>query len=441
VRIDASVGVDVARRRGFFAELNHQMVVAERKRQQQARQAERARLAARRAAERSERAAMSLEQAQARNARSTASAAARQAEADARRERIEAGREEAAARNSELSGIYAEIDGILASTLAMDDYVDLQTLRVVVEHPLFDPGPLAQAATPPSAPVYPPQPVYLPPQEPTGMAGMLGGKRRYELQLAEARRLYEEQARRWKQYCDSMYAAYQITCAQYQSAEQAREAALAEAQARYLAACQQREKDASDQNAELDRLINDLAFDVPWAIQEYVGIVLSDSVYPDSFSVSHDFRFDLESRELTLTVRVPPPSAVPSVKEYRYQQNTDQVVSTNLPAMAQKERYASAVWQVALRTLHEVFEADRVGRIHSISLTVETGHIDPATGLSVTTPLLVAGADRRSFLQFDLSQVTPAATLQHLGAAMSKNPFGLTPADTNRGVRGRGRRA
>jgi restriction system protein len=38
-------------------------------------------------------------------------------------------------------------------------------------------------------------------------------------------------------------------------------------------------------------------------------------------------------------------------------------------------------------------------------------------------------------MAMDLSRVTPLATLQHLGAVVSKNPFGLVPIDESKGVR------
>jgi restriction system protein len=210
-------------------------------------------------------------------------------------------------------------------------------------------------------------------------------------------------------------------------------------QAKYRAECRQREADAEDRNQALARLINDLAFDVEAAIQEYVAIVLSSSVYPDAFPVDHDHDFDLATRELRLTVTAPPPSAVPAVKEYRYVKTKDEITSTALPVKALKDRYAGAVTQVAVRTLHEIFEADRGGKIQSIALKVETSVLSPATGLRESVPLVVVAADRETFGRFDLSNVVPLATLGHLGAAVSRSPFDLTPADTSRGVRVRGR--
>jgi restriction system protein len=116
---------------------------------------------------------------------------------------------------------------------------------------------------------------------------------------------------------------------------------------------------------------------------------------------------------------------------------SDEFVSTDLPAKAQKDRYASVLHQVALRTLHEIFEADRRRSIETISLTVSTAGIDAATGLPTTTPLLAVATDRASFEPLELSQVLPPATLGHLGALVSKNPHGLVAIDTSKGVRGK----
>jgi restriction system protein len=94
-----------------------------------------------------------------------------------------------------------------------------------------------------------------------------------------------------------------------------------------------------------------------------------------------------------------------------------------------RERYASAVHQVALRSFHEVFEADRRGLIRTISLEVGTSAVDPATGVRGYIPFVVAAADRESFMAFDLSAVVPALTLERLGGVVSKNPYALASAE------------
>lgn len=346
---------------------------------------------------------------------------------------------EAAAMNADLAQTYDEVDGLLASTLDVDDYVSLESLKItIVEHPPFEPGELAIPVPPMLQLVYPPEPVYQEPAAPKGLSGTFGGKKRHEERVAQARAAHESAQRAWHEHSTRMHTDYVAEFERRKQAEQDRIRNLAAAEATYKDQCRQREAEAEERNQELTTFINDLAFDVESAIQDYVGVVLSNSVYPDTFPVSYDHKFDIGSRELTLTVTVPEPSSIPAVKEYRYVKAKDEIVPAALPVKAQKERYANAVWQVAVRTLHEIFEADRAGKIRSVALTVGTSHIAPTTGRPDHVPLAIVAADRQTFTTFDLFNVVPHATLTHLGAALSKSPFELAPADTSAGVRVRG---
>jgi restriction system protein len=168
-----------------------------------------------------------------------------------------------------------------------------------------------------------------------------------------------------------------------------------------------------------------------------MGIVLENSEYPESFPVTHDFTFDAAAKELSVRVTVAPPGELPVEQAFKYIKAKDELASTALPRSAQKERYSDAVFQVALRTLHEVFQADRGPRIQTVALSVETEALDAATGLMKRIVLVAVAADRTSFLTFDLARVVPLATLQHLSAVVSKSPFDLVAADASHGVRGR----
>lgn len=422
-------------RRGFFAELNYQSQQAEKRRRQQTAAGYRAQAAAQREAERTHKGAV---RAQAAAARGTA-AQQKEAAKEAARMHVEARTAEVAAMNADLSQRYDEIDGLLASTLDVDDFVDLESLKItIVEHPPFDPGELATPVPPMAQLVYPPEPAYQEPAGPKGLSGAFGGKKRHEEAVTLARASHDVALRSWHERCTRMHADYLAESAQRDQNEGDRVNRLATAESTYHQECRLREADADAHNQDLSTFINDLAFDVESAIQDYVGVVLSNSVYPDTFPVSHDHKFDIGSRELTLAVTVPEPSSLPPVKEYRYVKAKDEIVPTALPVKAQKERYANAVWQVAVRTLHEIFEGDRAGKIRSVALTVGAGRIAPTTGRPEEVPLVVVAADRDTFTTFDLTNVVPHATLTHLGAALSKSPFELAAADTGTGVRVRG---
>lgn len=420
-------------KRGFFAELNYQAQQAEKRQRQQQIAAVRAHNAAVREAERSAKAAE-----RARLSAQRASEAQRKAaEKVANRLHIEAREAEVEALNAELISNYEEIDRLLEATLEVDDYIDLESLKEPAVHPEFAPGSLTNPIKPPPDPHLRNAPEYREPDSPKGLAAAFGGKKKHAAAIEEAQVAHAQAVRDYEAYVSERVAQHNRALERHAAAEQDRLAKLAEAQEQYQVECQQREADAQARNDELTKLINDLAFDVPAAIEEYVGIVLSNSVYPDTFPVDYDHSFDLATRELSLSVFAPEPMALPSVKEYRYVKAKDEIAATQLSAKAQKDRYASAIHETAVRTLHEVFEADRAAKIHSIALTVGVNRVAPATGRPETVPLVRVAAGRDSFNEFDLSKVVAVETLKHLGAALSKNPFDLIPADTGRGVRQR----
>lgn len=429
----------MAKRRGFFAELQYQSQQAEKRRRQQEAAAQRNHAAAQREAQRAWRA---YEQAQAAAVRASkagaraAEAERKAAEKEAARLRVEARLAEVEELNTNLAAQYADIDNLLAATLDVDDYVDLATLKITkVEHPRFEPGALAveTEAVPPPQRWY--APVWQQPAWPTGLGNAFSGKRRYEKVVAEARAAFEATYAAWERADREAREAHMQNVAHRDVREKARLRQLAEAKAKFREECEAREAHAAARNAKIDELINGLAFDVESAIDEYVGIVLANSVYPEVFPVEHDHTFMLQGRELTLTVTVPEPSKIPTVKEHKYVKAHDEITTTALPVREQRDRFANAVWQVAVRSLHEVFEADRAGKIHSIALTVAVETTNPATGLPGPIPLAVVAADRERFTAFDLDNVIPKATLQHLGAALSKSPFDMTAADAKPGVR------
>ncbi len=414
-------------RRGFFAELQHQAKVAardaERAQAARARQhdaavrsAERARLASVRAAGQAQRAD---------------AADRKRLEKDARDAHVAAMQAAVDELNAGLAQTYEEIDSLLAATLDVDDFVDLEGLRRVAEHPPFDKVELETPVPPPLPIPDPAEPQFM---EPAPPPGMFGKKKKHAEAIAAARAHFEQAHRAWQTEMASLPGRRDAAFETQAKAEQLRVERLEAERTRYAAECAARDAEVAEQNASLDALIANLGYGATEAVEEYLSIVLSNSVYPEAFPVRHEFTFDPSTAELALRCLVPGPGEIPTTKAYKYAKAADEIAETELPQKAIKDRYAGAVHQTALRSLHEVFEADRRGLVRSISLEVGTEAIDPATGVESYVPFVAAGADRDTFTGFDLASVVPSATLAHLGAAVSKNPLGLISADVS-GIR------
>jgi len=410
-------------RRGYFAELQHQARVAQREAERRQRAAARQHAAAVRMAEQARKTEERARQQFAR-ARGTER---KQIEKDAKAAHIAAMEAHVEERNAGLAAIYDEIDNLLAATLDVDDYVDLHSLRRTAEHPRFDRTDLESPIPPPAVIPNPTEPVFIEPEPPKGL---FGRKKKYDQAVTAAKAAHAQALAAWRAKVENNSILRRVAAEEHARAERDRVVALERECARYKAECSARENEAAEHNARIATLITNLGYGSVDAVQEYVSIVLSNSVYPEHFQVDHDFTFDPSTAELKMRVLVPPPSKLPSIKAYKYTRSTDEITTTVLSQKPCKDRYASAVHQVALRSLHEIYEADRRGLIKTISLEVGTETTSPATGKPTYVPFVAVAAARDAFLEFDLSSVVPVATLDHLNAALSKNPYELVAADT-----------
>jgi restriction system protein len=413
----------MARRRGFFAEMQHQSQVAAR----QADQRQRAAVAAQGRAERAQAAAVRAQLASQR----ASEADRKRLEREAAAAHVEAMQADVEQKNAALEDEWEQLENLLAATLPIDDYVDLETLRKTVEHPPFDRIDLKVPLTPPTPVPDPVEPALGQVEQPKGL---FGRKHKLEEAQAKANSDFAATHESWAARMAELPAERAKAQSDYEAAEQTRKTSLAQGEVRYAAECSQREKEVADQNATLDQFIADLGYGTVEAVREYVGIVLANSVYPGHFLVEHDADFDPTTAELKVQVLVPGPTELSTIKSYKYTRATDEIASTALSLKESKDRYASVVHQIALRTLHEIFEADRRNLIQSISLELGTNTLSPATGKDLYVPFVAVGSARDKFSEIDLSAVVPSATLGHLGAAVSKSPFDLIPA-SGAGVR------
>lgn len=420
----------MAKRRGFFAELQHQAAVADRERQ-------RANAAAVRQAQRqqreAERARAAAERARTAAARADAKARA-EAEREAKRLHVAAQEAQVEVMNAELASSLTDIDSVLSWTLGIDDHVDLEGLRQVAEHPPF--ASEHQAPIPPPPPLAAsPEPVFVEPPAPTGIGAVFGKKKHAEA-VEQARAAFAQQHAAWQAEAAAVPIRQLEQAKSHQAAETQRLAKLTADETAYRAECQQRQSQVDEENAQLDELIAGLQAGEKRAVEEYFGIVFGNSVYPDPVTLEVEHSYKPTEKELEVALGLPKPTDVPSVRTYRYVKARDEITETAQTVKEQRDRYANLVHSIVLRTLHEVWESDRLGHVETISLTAGVEHVDPATGRPTITPLAAVAAGRDDFESIDLAHVTPIETLKHLRAVVSKNPQALVPIDLHDGIRG-----
>lgn len=165
----------------------------------------------------------------------------------------------------------------------------------------------------------------------------------------------------------------------------------------------------------------------PRAIVNYFILVLETSEYPDDFPLSANVAYIPDSKTLVVDYDLPSLEVVPAIGSYKYVRARDEITETAAPMTQRKALYTSVIAQVALRTLHELFSADRFGFVGSAIFNGFVQGIDPATGQTHRPCLLSVRTSPEELGRTNLWQVEPVACLRSLQAALSKNPTDAAP--------------
>jgi restriction system protein len=306
-------------------------------------------------------------------------------------------------QNEQLDQAIARLSNILRETLAVDSFIDLQTLKQAPEYPVFNPGQLGVAEPPPVLQMY------LPP-ELTGIQKLLPGAK--EKQAQEVARAYE---------------VYRSHASAHAAREQARQQSLTQAGAMFDRQVAEEHQKIAAQHTEIDNFQRELLACSPSAVVNYFTLVLEASDYPDGFPQHAKIAFVPESKQLVIEYDLPSFDVIPEVGAYKYVKTKDEVTEAARPLTQRKVLYSSVVAQVTLRTLYELFKSDRMGHLDIVVFNGYVSSIDKGTGRPVRTCLITVRTTRDTFMQLDLSKVDPLACLSVLNASVSKSPTELAP--------------
>jgi restriction system protein len=105
---------------------------------------------------------------------------------------------------------------------------------------------------------------------------------------------------------------------------------------------------------------------------------------------------------------------MPSLAEVKYVQASDSYAEKHLTDSQRAKLYDDFVYQVTLRTIHELFEADQVRALAAVVFNGVVTAIDRGTGQSVTNCIVSVQAMRDPFLAINLAQVDPKACFRSL---------------------------
>ena len=330
--------------------------------------------------------------------------------------------ERTVAAQSELAGLAST----LRHTLAIDDAVDWEDLKIKGE--FGEPRPRKPKPRPKPTPrIMPQEPcVDDPPYQLTlGLLDKLFSSRR-ERVMAEARAKFKAAHDRWQSEAEGSTNANAADEAEY-------EAELLAAEKRYSAEANaweiRRSAYLEQQRANNDAIETQRAAymaGISEAIVEHCDLVLSRSDYPDYFPQEFTLDYNAASKVLVVDYALPAPADVPTVKEVKYVVGRNDFVEQHLSQGQISKVYDDLLYQIVLRTVHELLEADVIGAISTVVFNGFVTSIDRSSGKQVTACVLSLRTNREEFMAINLADVEPKACFKALKGVGSSRLHSLT---------------
>ena len=112
-------------------------------------------------------------------------------------------------------------------------------------------------------------------------------------------------------------------------------------------------------------------------IEAHTEIVLESSDYPDWMNIDFEVGFSSETKTLVVEYRLPLAEVLPTVKSVTYVQSRGELKRAEISARDKNALYEDLLHQIALRTIHEVYEADEIGAIEAVVFNGWIDSVDP----------------------------------------------------------------
>lgn len=306
---------------------------------------------------------------------------------------------------------------ILQHTLAVDDRVDWEALKDRTT--FLQPEPSLPSAE--ARPVAPERNHRL--HEPKFDILCKFSNSRKAARIADAARAAEADEEAWQ----SAMNAWQAATEAWHSKRADQEAAYRESvklwakhKARFL------ESQAAN-NAKIDTQAALVAEGDESAIIDMLDLVFSRSSYPEFVNLDYAIDYQSATKSVVLDFDLPNPGDMPTLREVRYVQTRDALDEKHISAAERSRLYDSLIYQIALRTLHEAFEADHDGNIDRITFNGWVTYVDKGTGADRRVCILTIGVNRSDFEAIDLGRVDPKECFKALKGVAASKLIGLAP--------------
>ncbi|TPN01128.1 restriction endonuclease [Mesorhizobium sp. B2-1-3A] len=300
---------------------------------------------------------------------------------------------------------------ILGHTLAINDRIDWSSLK---DHSLYEGQMTFQRVMPQRVKRI--EPKFTPPD--ISLLDRLFG--RVKRRIADAHARFERERADWLAYEQRETGKLNQSIAQWT----VEKAEFEETAARQRNEFIERQAEA---NRRVDALAANIANGDPQAVIEHAMLVLDASDYDDLYEKSYEVQYASDTKTLMLEYQLPSPNELPTVKSIRFVAATGELKDTHISEREQKANYDSVCYQICLRTIHELFEADECQNLQRVLFNGISTYVDRTTGQDTTSCIMSIMVNREDFLKIDLGRVDPKACFKSLKGVSASSLAALAP--------------
>jgi restriction system protein len=300
------------------------------------------------------------------------------------------------------------LDNILVSTLDVDDKIDWDSLK---DNSKFkDPKPKS-----PKKPSYPSEPDQKNYEPKFGLMDRIISSSK-QRKIDESNKLYEAAMNDWREKTDELTERYEKEVSAYEDRLE-----------KWKEKKETFERDQKERNEEIQKKKVQYKAGESEAVIDYCDMVLSNSVYPDDFPQEFDIDYNSVNRTLIVEYNLPDITDLPTLTEVKYVATKDDFKESHITDAALRKMYDKLLYDITLRSLHELYEADAINAIDSIVFNGWVNTINKATGKNEDICILSIQTNKEEFEEINLGAVDSKSCFKNLKGIGSSKLFSLTP--------------
>ena len=244
---------------------------------------------------------------------------------------------------------------------------------------------------------------------------------------AKAQRDYEQDHAAWEKQVADARAKLEHQIAEHHRLIQAQEADYAAKLAGWEEERAEFLRRQAEANAAIDHQKDEYFIGAPAAVEAYCELVLASSEYADTFPQEFEVEYIPSSHILIVDYSLPRIEGLPRLKQVKYVQSRHEFSESFLSERHLNKLYDDLLYQISLRTVHELYDSDTIGALESIVFNGWVTTTDRATGQQVTGCIMSLQTTREEFLGMNLAEVEPKTCFKNLKGVGSSKLHSLAP--------------